>query len=98
MKPEGSKKPFHSYNREELEEEYGADWETALANEIEDPVGYQHTREFYDFEDLQQAMDNYDLFYLNLESFVRRQKEWNTTKFSEKWNEIKYAKTTIHYY
>jgi len=89
------KKPFHSYNREELEEEYGADWETALANEIEDPVWVTNIpREFYDFEDPATGKwDNYDLFLPEFgEALSGARREWEYDKILRKMERDKIRK------
>jgi len=81
------KKPFNTYDREELEEEYGADWETALANEIEDPVWVTNIpREFYDFEDPATGKwDNYDLFLPEFgEALSGARREWEYDKILRK--------------
>jgi len=89
------KKPFHSYDREELEEEYGADWETALANEIEDPVWVTNIpREFYDFEDPATGKwDNYDLFLPEFgEALSGARREWEYDKILRKMERDKIRK------
>lgn len=55
--------PFRVYDRKELEEKYGRDWESRLTFENCDPVWVTNIpREFYDFEDFENGMwDNYDL-------------------------------------
>jgi len=81
------KKPFNTYDREELEEEYGADWETAIANEIEDPVWVTNIpREFYDFEDPATGKwDNYDLFLPEFgEALSGARREWEYDKILRK--------------
>jgi asparaginyl-tRNA synthetase len=52
--------PFAVYDREELEEKYGKEWEERLVSEITHPVWVTNIpREFYDFQD--GKWDNYDL-------------------------------------
>ncbi len=55
--------PFRVYDREELEGEYGEDWETQLMLEAREPIWVRNIpREFYDFEDFGTGKwDNYDL-------------------------------------
>jgi len=80
-------KPFRVYDREELEEEYGADWETPLANEIENPVWVTNIpREFYDFEDPATGKwDNYDLFLPEFgEALSGARREWEYDKILKK--------------
>ena len=89
------KKPFHTFDREELEEEYGADWETALANEIEDPVWVTNIpREFYDFEDPATGKwDNYDLFLPEFgEALSGARREWEYDKILRKMERDKIRK------
>ena len=58
------KKPFKIYERTELEAKYGAEWESGVTDEIDEPVWVTNIpREFYDFEDFKTGKwDNYDLF------------------------------------
>ena len=81
------KKPFKIYERPELEAVYGADWETSLAKETEDPVWVTNIpREFYDYEDFKTGKwDNYDLFlpkYGEVLSGAKR--EWEYEKILTK--------------
>jgi asparaginyl-tRNA synthetase len=81
------KKPFKVYERTELEAKYGADWETGLAEEIDEPVWITNIpREFYDFEDFKTGKwDNYDLFlpkYGEVLSGAKR--EWEYKKILTK--------------
>jgi asparaginyl-tRNA synthetase len=81
------KKPFKTYERPELEAKYGADWESGLAEEINEPVWVTNIpREFYDFEDFKTGRwDNYDLFlpkYGEVLSGAKR--EWEYTKIITK--------------
>jgi asparaginyl-tRNA synthetase len=81
------KKPFKIYDRQELEAEYGADWETRVAMENGDPVWVTNIpREFYDFEDFKTGKwDNYDLFlpqYGEVLSGAKR--EWEYEKILKK--------------
>jgi asparaginyl-tRNA synthetase len=57
------KAPFESYDREELEAEYGKEWEQQFMLDIIDPAWVTSIpREFYDFEDFETGKwDNYDL-------------------------------------
>jgi len=79
--------PFKVYDREELENKYGEDWESQLPLEIRDPVWVTNIpREFYDFEDFETGKwDNYDLFlpkYGEVLSGSRR--EWEYSKMARK--------------
>jgi asparaginyl-tRNA synthetase len=81
------KSPFKIYDKQELEAEYGADWETSVAMENGDPVWVTNIpREFYDFEDFKTGKwDNYDLFlpqYGEVLSGAKR--EWEYTKILKK--------------
>ena len=81
------KKPFKVYDKQELEAEYGADWEEGIAQETSDPLWVTNIpREFYDFEDYKTGKwDNYDLFlpqYGEVLSGAKR--EWEYKKILEK--------------
>jgi len=81
------KKPFKIYDKQELEKEYGADWETGVAMENGAPVWVTNIpREFYDFEDFETGKwDNYDLFlpqYGEVLSGAKR--EWEYDKILKK--------------
>jgi asparaginyl-tRNA synthetase len=81
------KKPFKIYDKQELEKEYGADWETSVAMENGAPVWVTNIpREFYDFEDFETGKwDNYDLFlpqYGEVLSGAKR--EWEYDKILKK--------------
>jgi asparaginyl-tRNA synthetase len=81
------KKPFKIYDKQELEKEYGADWETSVAMENGAPVWVTNIpREFYDFEDFKTGKwDNYDLFlpqYGEVLSGAKR--EWEYDKILKK--------------
>jgi asparaginyl-tRNA synthetase len=81
------KKPFKIYDRQELEAKYGADWESNLFTDNDDPVWVTNIpREFYDFEDFETGKwDNYDLFlpkYGEVLSGAKR--EWEYTKIIKK--------------
>jgi len=81
------KKPFKIYDRQELEAKYGADWESHLFMDNDDPVWVTNIpREFYDFEDFETGKwDNYDLFlpkYGEVLSGAKR--EWEYTKIVKK--------------
>ena len=58
------KTPFKIFDRVELEDKYGKDWEAVITSEITEPVWVTNIpREFYDFEDFKTGKwDNYDLF------------------------------------
>jgi asparaginyl-tRNA synthetase len=73
--------PFKVYDKEELEEEYGKEWELQILSETEDPVWVTNIpREFYDFEDVKSGKwDNYDLYlpeYGEVLSGARREFEY----------------------
>ncbi len=79
--------PFRVYDREELEDRYGRNWETLLTLETCDPVWVTNIpREFYDFEDFEKGKwDNYDLIlpkYGEVLSGARR--EWEYSKITRK--------------
>ena len=81
------KKPFKIYERTELEAKYGADWESGVTDEIDEPVWVTNIpREFYDFEDFKTGKwDNYDLFlpqYGEVLSGAKR--EWEYKKILTK--------------
>jgi len=81
------KRPFKVYDRQELENTYGADWEEGIAQETCDPVWVTNIpREFYDFEDFTTGKwDNYDLFlpqYGEVLSGAKR--EWEYEKILKK--------------
>jgi len=81
------KKPFKIYDRQELEKEYGANWETCVVMENGDPVWVTNIpREFYDFEDFETGRwDNYDLLlpqYGEVLSGAKR--EWEYDKILKK--------------
>jgi len=81
------KRPFKVYDRQELEAEYGADWEENISREASDPVWITNIpREFYDFEDFKTGKwDNYDLFlpqYGEVLSGAKR--EWEYEKILKK--------------
>jgi len=79
--------PFKLYDKEELENQHGRNWETQLMLETRDPVWVTNIpREFYDFEDIEKGKwDNYDLLlpkYGEVLSGARR--EWEYSKISKK--------------
>ncbi len=79
--------PFKAYDRRELEDRYGASWETQLLLKISDPVWVVNIpREFYDFEDLGKGeWDNYDLFLpKHGEVLSGAKREWEYTKIVKK--------------
>ena len=81
--------PFKVFDREELEQTYGRDWESGLSREIKEPAWVTNIpREFYDFQDFETGKwDNYDLFlpeYGEVLSGSRR--EWEYGKITTKMN------------
>jgi asparaginyl-tRNA synthetase len=73
--------PFKVYDKEELEEDYGKEWELQILSETGDPVWVTNIpREFYDFEDVTNGKwDNYDLYlpgYGEVLSGARREFEY----------------------
>ena len=81
------RKPFKIFDKQELEDDYGTDWETCVALEIDEPVWVTNIpREFYDFEDFTTGKwDNYDLFmpqYGEVLSGAKR--EWEYEKILKK--------------
>jgi asparaginyl-tRNA synthetase len=81
------KMPFRVYDRKELEDSYGGNWEEKLMLETCDPVWVTNVpREFYDFEDFEKGKwDNYDLLlpqYGEVLSGSRR--EWEYNKIARK--------------
>ena len=73
--------PFKVYDKVELEEGYGKEWEHQILSETEDPVWVTNIpREFYDFEDVKSGKwDNYDLYlpgYGEVLSGARREFEY----------------------
>jgi len=74
--------PFKVHDKETLEEKYGADWETKITFESDNPIWVTSIpREFYDFEDFEKGRwDNYDLLlpgYGEVLSGSRREWEYN---------------------
>ncbi len=81
------KKPFKIYEKPALEAKFGADWETSLAAEIEEPVWVTNIpREFYDYEDFTTGKwDNYDLFLPKFgEVMSGAKREWEYKKILTK--------------
>jgi asparaginyl-tRNA synthetase len=81
------KKPFKIYDRQELEAKHGANWESHLFTDNDDPIWVTNIpREFYDFEDFETGKwANYDLFlpkYGEVLSGAKR--EWEYTKIIKK--------------
>lgn len=79
--------PFKVYDREELENKYGRNWETQLTLEITNPVWITNIpREFYDFEDFENGMwDNYDLLLPRYgEVLSGSKREWEYHKLARK--------------
>lgn len=74
--------PFKIYDKRELEEKYGENWEAKIILETEEPLWVTNIpREFYDFEDAEEGKwDNYDLLlpkYGEVLSGSRREWEYN---------------------
>ena len=81
------KKPFKIYERTELEAKYGADWESGVTDEIDEPVWVTNIpREFYDYEDFKTGKwDNYDLFLPHYgEVLSGAKREWEYKKILTK--------------
>ena len=81
------KGPFKIYDKNELEIDYGRNWEERIITENGDPVWITNIpREFYDYEDFERGKwDNYDLFlpkYGEVLSGSRR--EWEYNKMAKK--------------
>jgi asparaginyl-tRNA synthetase len=81
------KTPFRVYDKDELEKEYGRNWETKIIFKSCDPIWVTNIpREFYDFEDFETGKwDNYDLLlpkYGEVLSGSRR--EWEYSKILRK--------------
>ncbi|MCW4044315.1 MAG: asparagine synthetase A [Candidatus Bathyarchaeota archaeon] len=81
------KMPFKICDKQELEAEYGAEWENCVAMKNGDPVWITNIpREFYDYEDFATGKwDNYDLFmpqYGEVLSGAKR--EWEYDKILKK--------------
>jgi asparaginyl-tRNA synthetase len=79
--------PFMVYDRKELENAFGKNWEHKLLSKISEPVWVVNIpREFYDFEDFEKGFwDNYDLLlpeYGEVLSGGRR--EWKYEKMIKK--------------
>jgi len=79
--------PFRVYDRQELAEKYGKDWETTIMLKVAEPIWITNIpREFYDFEDSEKGKwDNYDLMlpgYGEVLSGARR--EWEYGKIVKK--------------
>ena len=84
---ETPERPFKVYDREELVDKFGADWEKRLPRYISGPTWVTNIpREFYDFEDPSTGRwDNYDLIvprYGEILSGARR--EWEYSRFKQK--------------
>jgi len=81
------KKPFKTYDRQEIEAEYGADWESHLFDKNTDPVWVTNIpREFYDFENFETGKwENYDLFLPDYgEVLSGAKREWEYEKINKK--------------
>lgn len=81
------KTPFKVVDSLDLEEEYGANWETCIARSIQGPTWVTNIpREFYDFEDFTTGKwDNYDLFLPMFgEVLSGAKREWEYEKISKK--------------
>lgn len=79
--------PFRAYDKKELEDKHGKNWETQLLRETCDPIWVTNIpREFYDFEDFEKGKwDNYDLLlpkYGEVLSGAKR--EWEYSKIARK--------------
>lgn len=87
--------PFKVYDRKELEDKYGNEWETKLSLEIDDPVWVTNIpREFYDYEDIETGRwDNYDLFLPKFgEVLSGAKREWEYEKIIMKMERDKVRK------
>jgi asparaginyl-tRNA synthetase len=89
------KKPFKIIDKQDLEKEYGDDWEAGVAADNDAPVWVTNIpREFYDYEDFKTGKwDNYDLFmpqYGEVLSGAKR--EWEYTKILTKIERDKISK------
>ncbi len=81
------RRPFKTYDRQELELEYGSEWETGIASASQEPVWITNIpREFYDYEDSKTGKwDNYDLFMPNYgEVLSGAKREWEYSKILSK--------------
>lgn len=81
------RRPFRVYDREELEREFGKDWESRLPTELDEPAWVTNIpREFYDFEDFETGKwDNYDLFLPKFgEVLSGARREWEYEKIARK--------------
>ena len=79
--------PFKIYDRDELEQEWGPDWETGIASASQEPVWITNIpREFYDYEDFENGKwDNYDLFMPQFgEVLSGAKREWEYGKILKK--------------
>jgi asparaginyl-tRNA synthetase len=76
--------PFRVYDRTELEDEYGTNWEIQLMLELCDPIWVINIpREFYDFEE--DKWDNYDLLLPGCgEVLSGGRREWEYRKIIRK--------------
>jgi asparaginyl-tRNA synthetase len=84
---ETPERPFKVYDREELEDKFGGDWERRLPRYISGPTWVTNIpREFYDFEEPSSGRwDNYDLIvprYGEILSGARR--EWEYSRIMAK--------------
>jgi len=89
------RKPFRVYEQQQLEEEYGSDWETRAVAQIKYPIWVTNIpREFYDFEDPQTGRwDNYDLFLPQYgEALSGARREWDYHKILKKMERDKIRK------
>jgi asparaginyl-tRNA synthetase len=80
------KKPFKTYDRQDLEAKHGAEWENHLF-QTDAPVWVTNIpREFYDFEDSKSGKwDNYDLFLPHYgEVLSGAKREWEYKKILKK--------------
>jgi asparaginyl-tRNA synthetase len=81
--------PFRVYDRQELAEKYGKDWDSTLMLKVADPIWITNIpREFYDFEDFEKGKwDNYDLMLPSFgEVLSGARREWEYSKIVRKMN------------
>ena len=81
------KTPFRVFDRQELELEYGSNWEKEIASTSQEPIWITNIpREFYDYEDLDTGTwDNYDLLMPQCgEVLSGAKREWEYSKILSK--------------
>jgi asparaginyl-tRNA synthetase len=79
--------PFKVHDVEELQREYGADWQARAVEDAAEPFWIVNIpREFYDFEDFEEGRwDNYDLMLPNYgEVLSGSRREWEYSKIVKK--------------